>query len=86
MAGRVKATWHAAIERVARHLHHHYEGNTCTGMSQRVLLRVTLDREPDRLVEISLTVKQARKYANALNYFADKAETENEEWGVIEND
>lgn len=75
--GRVKATWRATIARVARTLEHHYEGNTCTGMSQRVLLRVSLDREPDRHVDISLSVEQARHYADALNHFADKAEQEN---------
>lgn len=73
--GRVKATWKATIARVARTLIHHYEGNTCTGMSQRVLLRVALEREPDRHVDIVLTVEQARHYANALNHFADKVES-----------
>lgn len=72
--GRVKATWRATIERVARTLEHHYSGNTCTGMSQRVLLRVSLEREPDRHVDISLTPDEARHYANALIHFADKAE------------
>lgn len=72
--GRVKATWRATIERVARTLEHHYSGNTCTGMSQRVLLRVSLEREPDRHIDIVLTPEQARHYAHALNHFADKAE------------
>ena len=73
--GRVKATWKATSDRVARTLEHHYSGNTCTGMSPRVLLRVSLEREPDRHVDISLTVAQARHYADALNHFADKVES-----------
>ena len=76
--GRVKETWWGAIKRVARTLEHHYEGNTLTGMSQRVLITLELEREPGRLVCVKLSAEDARKWAHALDHFADKVE--NNEW------
>ncbi|WPH58852.1 hypothetical protein SEA_LUCKYSOCKE_216 [Streptomyces phage LuckySocke] len=72
--GRVKATWWGSIRRVARTLVHHYEGNVCTGMSQRVLITLELEREPGRMVCVKLTAEDARKWSDALNHFADKVE------------
>lgn len=77
MAGRVKATWLAVVRKVGRTIVHHYEGNTCTGFTQYVHVSLSLEREPDRLVSLTLTVEDARKWANAVNYFADLAESEN---------
>lgn len=75
--GRVKAVWNAAVVRVGRVLEHHYDGNTCTGFTQYVHMMLTLEREPDRMLSVRLTPAEARKWADALNEYADKAESEN---------
>jgi hypothetical protein len=75
--GRVKATWWAKVRNVGLMLSHSYSGNTCTGAAYAVIVRVMLDRETDRDVSICLSVEDARKWAYALNTYADKAESEN---------
>lgn len=75
--GRVKATWWATVRNIGMTFRHYYDGNTCTGARYEVIVRVMLDRETDRDVSISLTPEDARKWAFALNHYADKAEREN---------
>ena len=75
--GRVKATWWGAVRSIGRTIEHYYEGNTCTGFTQYVFMSLSLEREPDRIVGVKLTPQDARKWADALNHFADKAESEN---------
>jgi hypothetical protein len=75
--GRVKATWWGKVRNVGLMLSHTYQGNTCTGAAYAVIVRVMLDREPERNVSLCLSVEDARKWANALNTMADKAEREN---------
>lgn len=79
--GRVKATWWAKVRNVGMMLSHSYVDNTCTGAAYAVIVRVMLDRETDRDVSVCLSVEDARKWANALNHYADKAEKENTERG-----
>lgn len=79
--GRVKATWLAVVRNIGLTFTHTYEGNTCVGASYGVVIRVKLDRESDRDVRINLSPENARKWASALNTYADKAESENNHHG-----
>lgn len=67
MAGRPKNIWLALVNRVCINL---------VPEGVRVQMRLELDRFPDRVVNLNLTVAEARKWADALNHFADKVEKE----------
>jgi len=75
--GRVKAVWNATVRNIGLAFNHRYEGNTLVGASYGVILRVMLDREPDRAVSVSLSPEDARKWSRALAEYADKAEALN---------
>lgn len=72
--GRVKATWHASVRKVFRHIVHTYEGNVSTGSHPVVTMSLSLERDPDRVVCVNLSVREARKWAHALTVMADKIE------------
>lgn len=76
--GRVKAAWFARVRKVFRELSYEYEGHTLTRAVPVVTMSLALEREPDRVVAVRMSVADARKWANALNVMADKIE--NNEW------
>lgn len=76
--GRVKLSWRANIRKVFRQLRYTYEGSTLVGTTPVVTMTLSLEREPDRVVTVDMTAEDARKWAHALNHFAEKIE--NNDW------
>lgn len=68
MAGRPRDIWLALVNRTGLTL--------IPGTGMRVLVRLNLPKFPGRDVHMNLTVAEARKWADALNHFADKVENE----------
>src|SRR6267142_2991248 len=67
MAGRPKDIWLALVGRT---------GLTMLREGMRIQVRLSLPKFPGRDVHMNLTVAEARKWADALNHYADKVENE----------
>jgi GTPase Era involved in 16S rRNA processing len=67
MAGRPKDIWLALVGRT---------GLTMLSEGMRVQVRISLAKFPGRDVHLNLTVADARKWADALNHYADKMDRE----------
>lgn len=66
MPGRPKAIWAATIRSIGRTM--------VPKKGIHTIVRIQLEREPGREIEILLSLEESKKWRDAFNYFIDKTE------------